>query len=64
MIIDECNFDIMSVCETFIDSNVADNEISIDGYSIAKKDRNRHDGGVLRNYCTLKMVLIIRKSLN
>ena len=47
MIIDECNFDIMSVCETFIDSNVADNEISIDGYSIAKKDRNRHDGGVL-----------------
>ena len=25
MILDECNFDIMGVCETFIDSNVADN---------------------------------------
>ena len=35
------------MCETFIDSNVADNEISIDGYSIVKKDRNRHGGGVL-----------------
>ena len=47
MILDECNFDIMGVCETFIDSNVADNEISIDGYSIVKKNRNRHGGGVL-----------------
>ena len=47
MILDECNFDIMGVCEPFIDSNVADNEISIDGYSIVKKDRNRHGGGVL-----------------
>ena len=33
--------------ETFIDSNVADNEINIDGYSIVKKNRNRHGGGVL-----------------
>ena len=47
MILDECKFDIMGVCETFIDSNVADNEISIDGYSIVKKNRNRHGGGVL-----------------
>ena len=35
------------MCETFIDNNVADNEISIDGYSIVKKNRNRHGGGVL-----------------
>ena len=47
MILDECNFDIMGVCETFIDSNVADNEISIDRYSIVMKNRNRHGGGVL-----------------
>ena len=47
MILDECNFDIMGVCETCIDSNVADNEIVIDGYSIVKKNRNRHGGGVL-----------------
>ena len=47
MILDECNFDIMGVCETFIDRNVADNEISIDGYSIVKKNRKRHGIGVL-----------------
>ena len=47
MILDECKFDIMGVRETFIDSNVADYEISIDGYSIVKKNRNRHGGGVL-----------------
>ena len=39
MVLGECNFDIMGVCETFIESNVAGNEISIDGYSIVKKDR-------------------------
>ena len=44
MILDECNFDIMGACETFIDSNVADNEISIDEYSIVKKYINRHGG--------------------
>ena len=37
IILDECNVDITGVCETCIDSNVADNEISIDGYSIVKK---------------------------
>ena len=47
MILDECNVDILGVCETFIDSNVADNEIGIDEYSIVKKNRNRHGGGVL-----------------
>ena len=26
---------------------MADNEITIDGHSIVKKDRNRHGGGVL-----------------
>ena len=46
MILDECNFDIMGVCETFIDSNVSNNEISIYGYSIVKKNINRHGGGV------------------
>ena len=30
-----------------IDSNVADNEISIDGYNIVKKNRHRHGGRVL-----------------
>ena len=47
IIFKECNFDIMGVCETFIDHNIADHEISIDGYNCVKKNRNRHGGGVL-----------------
>ena len=47
IIVKECNFDIMGVCETFIDQNIADHEISIDGYNCVKKNRNRHGGGVL-----------------
>ena len=48
-IVTECNFDIMgiSLCETFLDDNVADNEICIEGYTTVKKNRNRHGGGVI-----------------
>ena len=46
-IVTECNVDIMGMCETFLDDNVADNEICIDGYTVVKKTRNRHGGGVL-----------------
>ena len=47
MILDECKFDIMGVCEDVIDSNVAYNESSIDVYSIVKENRNIHGRGVL-----------------
>ena len=47
IIFKECNFDIMGVSETFIEKNIADHEISIDGYNCVKKNRNRHGGGVL-----------------
>ena len=46
-IVTECNFDIMGICETFLDDNVADNEICIEGYTTVKKNRNRHGGGVM-----------------
>ena len=46
-IVTECNFDIMGICETFLDDNVADNEICIEGYTTVKKTRNRHGGGVI-----------------
>ena len=46
-IVTECNFDIMGICQTFLGDNVADNEIYIDGYTVDKKNRNRHGGGVL-----------------
>ena len=44
-IVTECNFDVMWICETCLD--VTDNEICIEGYTIVKKNRNRHGGGVL-----------------
>ena len=46
-IVTECNFYIMGICETFLDGNVADNEICIEGYTTVKKNRNRHGGGVI-----------------
>ena len=36
MMLDECKFGIMFVCETVIDSIVADNEIGIDKHSNVK----------------------------
>ena len=33
-------FDIMCLCETFIDCNVADDEISIQDYSVVLRNRN------------------------
>ena len=47
VILQECKFDVMGVCETFIDDNIADHEITIEGYSVVKKNRTRHGGGVL-----------------
>ena len=40
-IVTKCNFDVMGICETFLDDNVTDNEICIEGYTIVKKNRNR-----------------------
>ena len=35
---------ILMVCEMFLDDNVANNEICIEGYTIVQKNRNRHGG--------------------
>ena len=39
-------FDVISINETMLDNTVADHEISIRGYDIIRKDRNRNGGGV------------------
>ena len=36
----------MGLNETKLDSSIADDEISIEGYSLVRKDRNTHGGGV------------------
>ena len=46
-------FDLMCLCETFLDINVADDEISIAGYFVETRHRTRHGGGVLVSMMTL-----------
>ena len=36
----------MGITETWLDESVFDSEIAIDNYTICRKDRNRHGGGV------------------
>ena len=39
--------DILAINGTRLDSTIADKDISIIGYNVVRKDRNRHEGGVL-----------------
>ena len=48
-------FDVICVNETFCDSSISDSEINLPDYSIVRRDRNRHGGGVamyIRNSLT------------
>ena len=38
---------VLAVCETWLDGSIGDGEIQVEGYSILRKDRDRHGGGVL-----------------
>ena len=38
--------DIILLCETWLDDSITDAELSISNYSICRRDRNRHGGGV------------------
>ena len=37
----------MCIVESWLGESIADNEVSLPGYSIARLDRNRHGGGIL-----------------
>ena len=41
-----CQFDIICISETMLDDTVQDNEVSLNGYEIIRKDRNRNGGGI------------------
>ena len=48
-------FDVICVNETFCDGSISDSEINLPDYSIIRRDRNRHGGGVamyIRNSLT------------
>ena len=46
LIVKESNAAIFGLTETWLDNSVSDSEVAIEGYSIVRKDRNRHGGGV------------------
>ena len=48
-------FDVVAITETFLDNSVHDIHITPPGYTVFRKDRSRHDGGVF---------LFLRKALN
>ena len=48
-------FDVVAVTETFLDDSVHDSHIIPPGYSVFRRDRNRHGGGV---------ALLVRDCLN
>ena len=46
VLVDNHQFDIVCVNETWLDDSIDNAEISIPSYSIVRKDRNRNGGGV------------------
>ncbi|CAB3988901.1 RNA-directed DNA polymerase from transposon BS, partial [Paramuricea clavata] len=47
MVMSSQTLDILAINETRLDSTIAHKDISIIGYNVVRKDRNRHGGGVL-----------------
>ena len=41
-----CSASIIAISETWLDSSISDSEISINGYTVIRSDRNREGGGV------------------
>ena len=41
----ENNIDIISINETKLDDTIRDEQVAIEGFSLLRLDRNRHDGG-------------------
>ena len=41
------NTDCICIVETWLNGDILDNELCIEGYDIIRLDRNRHGGGVL-----------------
>ncbi len=40
------NYHILSLCETWLDSTISNDEMYVPGYSILRRDRDRHGGGI------------------
>jgi len=42
----ELDLDILSITETWIDNKITDDTVSIEGYKVFRRNRDRHGGGV------------------
>ena len=49
----------IGLCETFLNSNVLDAEVSLPGYNISRCDRRDRIGG---GVCILRITLVLRNS--
>ena len=45
--LNQCKFDILGLCETFLNDEIQEYVYKIEGYNTVYKHRNRHGGGVL-----------------
>ncbi len=45
ILLENTPLDVLALTETHLNSNINDNELSIDGYSIKRKDRHNREGG-------------------
>ena len=45
-ILEQSTASILAVSETWLDANITDEEIGVRGYSVMRRDRDRHGGGV------------------
>ena len=63
----ETNPAVFGLTESKLDASVRDGEIEINGYSIARSDRNRHGGGIvcyIRSDIGYKILKRIQKYTN
>lgn len=50
-------FDILTISETHLDNTIKDGELLLNGFTLVRKDRNRHGGGVavyISNFFTFR----------
>jgi hypothetical protein len=65
LILTESKLDILCLNETKIDENIKDVDIAMPGFSIFRRDRNKHGGGVLiyvsssLNSCKVKNINLL-----
>ncbi len=52
--------EILAINESKLDDSFTDGEISIPGYTIVRKDRNRHGGGLL---CILETICLLQSEM-